>query len=255
MSGWALITGASSGFGVDFAEELAARGYSLMLTARRKDRLIELKDRLEQAHGVRAEVVSADLSEAADVDALIAATHGKDIEVLVNNAGFGVYGEFAEMEWKRLDAMLQVNVVALTRLTRVFGEAMKTRGSGKILLVSSIAAFSPTPTYAAYSASKAFIQHLGESLHEEWKGSGVSVTVVSPGISRTEFFDVAGQKMTAYQRVAIMESKPVVREALEGLFAGERVVVPGAINATTTLLSRVLPRNIQAKIAKRLMKE
>lgn len=253
---WALVTGASSGFGVDFAHLLAERGANLVLAARSVDAMEHLAAELRERHGVRTQVIGIDLARAGVGielrDRLMQA--GIAIDILINNAGYGVYGDFLSQPVARALDMLQLNMLSLTELTHAFAEGMAARGRGKILLVSSIGGYQATPTYAAYSASKAYVLLFGEALHEELKDRGVTVTVLSPGITATRFLAVSGQKATLYQRLVMMQSRPVARLGLKALFAGRASIVPGWLNALTAWSNRLMPRMVQRRVAFALMK-
>lgn len=253
---WALITGASSGFGIDFARELAGQKHNLVLVARRTEPMEGLARELEARHGIRTRVIGMDLARSgagAQLKAQLDA-EGIAIEVLVNNAGYGIYGEFIEQPLARTMDMLQLNVLSLTELTHAFGADMARRGRGQILLVASIGGYQATPTYAAYSASKAYVLLFGEALHEELKGRGVTVTVVSPGVAATSFLAVAGQEATPYHRLLMMRSDEVVRAGLKALRRGRASVIPGFLNALTMWLNRLVPRSTQRKTAHALMR-
>lgn len=250
---WALITGASSGFGVDFARQLARQGYSLVLVARSEAPMQALAAELA---GVRCHVVAMDLAGEGAAEQLKQQLDaaGITVDMLVNNAGFGVFGEFIGQPIERTRGMLQVNIMALTELTHVFAAGMAERGHGDILLVASNGAYQATPTYAAYCASKAYVLLFGEALHDELAPRGVNVTVVSPGISATNFLQVSGQKATLYQRTVMMTSASVVGIALAALRGKRASVVSGWLNASTAFGNRLLPRSWQRGIAYRLMK-
>ncbi len=252
---WALLTGASSGFGVDYAHILGERGVNLVLTARREDRLIELQNEVSSKYGIDVKVIPADLSKEEDVKKLFDQTEGEGIEInyLINNAGFGVYGDFLETSWENTQKMLMVDIMALTQLTKLFGDAMKKRKSGNILLVGSIGAYQPCPTYAAYGAAKAFVMNFGEALNSELRGSGVKVAVLNPGVTATEFLRVAGQRPTAYQRLAMMESRPVAEVGVKAMLNGTPSIVPGFFNKIMIWSSKLLPRVIQTRVAHMLM--
>ena len=252
---WALVTGASSGIGADVARELAVRGAHLVLVARREERLRALADELEKAHGVRTRVVAMDLA-APEAPRLLheqMTREGIAVDVLVNNAGFGVFGPFLDVPWERDRQMLELDVLALVHLTKRFASDMRARGFGRVLQVASIGAFQPSPTYATYSAAKAFVQSFGEALACELRGTGVSVTVVSPGVTETEFFAVAGQQRSLFQRLTVMSSAKVARSAVRALERGRPLVVPGFANAMTAWSMRLLPRRWQASLAKTAM--
>ena len=253
---WALITGASSGFGTDFARELAAQGHHLVLVARRVEPMQALAAELEGKHGIRVKVIGMDLARSgvgAELLAILEAA-GIEIDTLINNAGYGLFGEFLQQPVERTMDMLQLNMLTVTELTYAFGLSMTRRGHGRILLVSSIGAYQATPTYAAYSASKSYVLLLGEALHEELRPHGVTVTVLSPGITATGFLAVSGQKATLYQRLVMMQSRPVVQIGLRALAQGKASVGPGWLNALTAWGNRLMPRSLQRKIALLLMR-
>jgi len=242
----ALITGASAGLGVDFARELSKRGHKLVLVARRKDRLAALAKELGNAR-----VVAIDLSKPDAVDKLMAdvAKAGEQVELLVNNAGFGAIGRFAELDAKRQRQMIDLNVGALMDLCRAVAPEMIARKSGAILNVASTAAFQPGPKMAVYFATKAFVLSFTEALHEELKPHGVKVSCLCPGPTRTEFGEVAGFKGSgAFDKVG-MESLPVVVAGLRGLDQNRAVVVPGLVNKVGAASTRFVPRSIVRKIA------
>jgi short-subunit dehydrogenase len=242
----ALITGASAGLGVEFARQLSKRGHALVLAARRKERLEELANELGDARAV-----AIDLSKPGAATKLVADLQavGQEVEILVNNAGFGLIGRFAELDAKRERQMIDLNVGTLTDLCRVVAPQMVARKSGGILNVASTAAFQPGPKMAVYFATKAFVLSLSEALHEELKPHGVRVTCLCPGPTRTEFGDVAGFGGNGlFDRVA-MESPEVVEAGLEGLDKNKAVVVPGLVNKVTASSGRFAPRSVVRKIA------
>ena len=242
----ALVTGASAGLGVEFARQLSKRGYSLVLVARRKERLEELAAQLGNARAVALDLSKA--NAAAKVVADIAA-HGEIIDLLVNNAGFGLIGSFTELDAKRLRQMIDLNVGALTELCRAVARGMIERKSGAILNVASTAAFQPGPKMAVYFASKAFVLSLSEALHEELKPHGVKVSCLCPGPTHTEFGEVAGFGGNGlFDRVA-MNAAEVVEAGLKGLDSNRAVVVPGWMNKVTAASTRFAPRSVVRKIA------
>lgn len=253
----ALITGASSGLGAEFARQLAARGCQLVLVARRAERLRDLQRDISTQHGVSVECVAMDLVERDAPQRLYDQLNslGRTIDVLVNNAGQGLYGKFTAVPWGSLHRMLELDIVALTHLTRLFAADMVKRKSGYILLVASTGAFQPTPTYAAYAAAKSYVLSLGEALHYELRQSGVRCTVLCPGATRTEFFDVAGQRLTLYQRMTMMESSTVARIGIEAMLKGRSSVVAGRLNALFAWATRLMPRQMLAGLASRAMRE
>ncbi len=252
----ALVTGASSGLGADFARHLAAAGANLVLVARRAAALEALASDLRSRHGVTVDVVAQDLAAPGAPEALHAEVRrlGREVDVLVNNAGFGLYGEFLAIDAVRERELMEVDVLVPLRLTRLFGQEMVERRRGWILQVASIGAYQATPLYAVYAAAKAFVLSWGEALNYEWRGKGVRVTVVSPGITATEFLAVSGQKATLYQRLVMMDSPTVTRIGLEALARGRGSVVPGFLNAATVFFNRVMPRAWLPAVAYRLMK-
>ncbi|GLR14370.1 short-chain dehydrogenase [Chitinimonas prasina] len=253
---WALVTGASSGFGMDFATALAERGANLILTARRTEPMEKLAASLRALHGIEVVVEAADLAAPGAGTALKAQLdcHGLAVDVLINNAGFGVYGQFVDQPLGKTLEMLQLNVVSLTELTHVFAADMVKRGGGHILLVASIGGYQATPTYAAYAASKAYVLLFGEALHTELAPSKVKVSVLSPGVTATSFLAVSGQQTTPYQRLLMMQSRPVVDIGLKALFNGTASVIPGVGNKLTIFSNRFAPRSLQSRVAYQLMK-
>lgn len=247
----ALVTGASSGLGADFARLLAEAGANLVLVARREEKLAALRDEIVAREPVRVDVVPADLTDEAARLALVDELTARSlaVDVLVNNAGLGVYGPFFETSWEKDRGLFRLDVEAVVHLTRLFGRPMLERGSGWILLVGSIGAFQPAPSYATYAAAKAFVASFGEALSFELRGTGVRVSVSHPGPTGTEFFSVAGQKLTIYQRLTMMESRAVARAALRGLARGKPFTVPGVVNWLGTWSMRFLPRRTAARIA------
>jgi short-subunit dehydrogenase len=251
----ALVTGASSGLGVDFARELARRGAGLTLVARREDRLRALARELADAHGADVRVVALDLNDADAPDRLLADTQarGRPVDVLVNNAGFGLYGRFSELDWERERAMLELDMIVPVHLTKLFLPGMLERRSGWVLNVASIGAYQPSPLYASYSAAKSFILNFTEALSYELRGTGVRATALSPGIVATEFLQVSGQQATRYQRMTMMDSPTVARLGIDAMLRGRPSLVPGRLNAASVWTSRLLPRRVSAALAHRLM--
>ena len=243
--------------GADFARGLAARGCTVLLAARREDRLKVLQAELQKKYGVSVEVFPADLSDPAAPQQLLNSIRaaGFSVDVLVNNAGLGLFGDFLAVPWEKTEAMLRLDILALTRMTWLFGAEMAARGSGYILQVASTGAFQPTPTYAAYCAAKSYVLSLGEALHYEFKPKGVVCTTLCPGVTRTEFFQVAGQRMTPFQRMTIMDSPAVARIGLDALERGRASVVAGWMNALVAFSTRFLPRAFLVAMAAGVMAE
>jgi uncharacterized protein len=242
----ALVTGASAGLGVEFARQLSKRGHRLVLAARRKERLEELATELGNARAV-----AIDLSKSNAAAKLMAGleANGETVDLLVNNAGFGLIGRFAALDGKRERQMIDLNVGALTDLCRAVAPAMIERKSGAILNVASTAAFQPGPKMAVYFATKAFVLSLTEALHEELKPHGIKVSCLCPGPTRTEFGEVAGfGGNRLFDRIAMRADK-VVEIGLVGLDANRPVVVTGWLNKLGATSTRFAPRSVVRKIA------
>jgi short-subunit dehydrogenase len=251
---WALVTGASSGLGVEFATLLAERHANLVLVARRTDLLQQLAARLRREHPVSVLVEGLDLSTAGSATALKERldAHGVAVDVLVNNAGYGLYGDFVEQPLRQTTTMLALNVVSMTELTGIFAADMVRRGTGYILLVASLLGYQPVPGYAAYAASKAYVLHFGEALHDELEPHGVVVTVLAPGAAATAFVDVAHQRDTRALRLLMMQPRPVAAIGIEALLRGRSSVVAGVRNKLIALSNRFTPRRIQRLIFQRV---
>lgn len=252
---WALVTGGSSGLGVDFARDLASRGCNLILVARREQRLMEVQSEITKDYGVEAEVIVKDLVPRDAPIELYAEVknRGLEVDILVNNAGFGLFGDFMDIDWEREREMLYLDMITLTHLTKLFAKEMIRRNFGYILQVSSIGAYQPTPTYATYSAAKSYVLNFGEALNHELRHTNVSCTVVSPGITDTEFLEVSGQKPSLYQRLMMMESGTVARRGIDALIKRKSSVVPGWINKITVFSLRFLPRKATVILSNLLM--
>lgn len=237
---WTIITGASSGIGAAFARAFAARGDALVLVARRGDRLAELQAELA---GTRIETIVLDLEQADAAERLVAeiAARGITIHTLVNNAGFGLRGRFTTLPYDEQIAMLQLNVVTLTRLCGLVLPGLVARRAGGIINVASIAAFQPVPFMGVYAATKAYVLSLSEALHEEAKPFGVVVTALCPGATATEFARRADLEKSKLFKGA-MSAETVARLGLAGYEAGCAVAITGGANRAATLASKLLPR-------------
>lgn len=252
---WALVTGASSGFGVEFATLLAARKVNLVLAARRKEPMEILAKRLRQQHGVQIVVEGIDLSVAGagvELKSRLDA-RGIAVDVLVNNAGYGLYGSFVDQPLPRTLDMLQLNVLGMTELTQVFAADMVTRRRGHILLVASVLGYQAVPGYAAYAASKSYVLSLGEALHAELKPLGVAVTVLSPGASSTSFASVAGQRDSLILRRLMMKPRQVARTGIRAMLGRRSSVIPGIGNKMVVFSNRFTPRRMQRTVMQRVM--
>lgn len=250
--GTALITGASSGIGAELARLCAADGYSLVLVARSADRLGELAASLAKAHGIEARVLAVDLADPMAPQSIFEQTRRDTVEILINNAGFGLRGPFAETDWSVERRMIQVNVTALAHLTKLFLPEMLGRRSGRILNIASTAAFVPGPFMAVYYASKAFVLSFSESVANEVDGSGVTVTVLCPGPTRTRFGEAAGVGDSKLFKGAQMEAAEVARIGYQAMMAGKVEVIAGARNRWMMLSTRLAPRSMLARITRRL---
>ncbi|OWK40252.1 SDR family NAD(P)-dependent oxidoreductase [Fimbriiglobus ruber] len=253
----ALVTGASAGIGKELARVFARNGHDLILTARREAELRALADELARSHGAAVHIFPADLSDPAAPRALYdkVAAAGLNVDVLVNNAGFGVYGPFADADPVRVAAMVQVNVAALTDLTRLFLPGMVARGTGRILNVASTAAFQPGPLMAVYYATKAYVLSLSEATAYELRRTGVTVTCLCPGPTRTEFATVAAMEDTKlFDAPYAMEVGPVAEAAYRATMRGTRVVVPGVQNWVGASLARFIPHWLLLRIVYRIQK-
>lgn len=247
-----LVTGASSGIGAAFAWGFAARGADLVLVARRVDRLEALAAEVRAAHGVRVDVVPADLAVPGAADRLAAelAERGLRLTGLVNDAGFGVLGDFHEADPERLRAMLQVNVVALTDLCRVFVGQLRDSGRGVLVNVASMGGVVPAVGWAAYGATKAYVLHLTEALAAESAGTGLRVLAVAPGVTRTEFFDGSDEAVAGVG--GVQTPQDVVATTFRALDRRRTRVVSGWRNAVLVGATRVLPRRVLVGAATRL---
>lgn len=239
-----VITGASGGIGESLARALARQEVqALVLVARRQDKLAALAAELQQAHGLRVEVIALDLEKpgaAAELMAAVAA-RGLVIDTLINNAGFGINDHFAEMPLARIQGMLQLNIVSLTELCRAALPGMRARGHGRIMNVASVAAFQACPRFAVYGASKSYVLMFSEALAAEEKRHGIRVTAVCPGATDTAFHEIAGNHGTFVEK--LMDSPELVAaSAIRALNAGRPVVVTGLLNKPLPFFVRLLPR-------------
>jgi hypothetical protein len=252
---WVLITGASSGFGEEFARQYAEQGHSLVLVARRLDRLQALAEALRRQYRIDVAVEKVDLSDLAAVIHLHRRLHerGIVIDILINNAGHGLQGPFMNSPLDAALAMVQLDVASLTALTHVFAQDMRARGRGKILLVASLLAYQGVQNFAVYAAAKAYVLRLGEALHRELKRDSVTVTVLCPGMSDTGFAAAAQQKITPALKRLMMQPAPVVRAGIRALQAGRISVVPGWANKALVILTWATPRWLHQAFLSRAM--
>lgn len=254
----ALVTGASSGIGSDLAREYAKAGHDLLLVARSEAALAALAAEIAAAHGVSATVITADLLDPAAPRRLAEeiAARGLTVEVLVNNAGFGDGKDFVAAERERLLGLIQVNITALTDLMHAFLPGMVTRGRGTVLNVASTAAFQPGPSMAVYCATKAYVLSLSEAVAEELKGTGVGVTALCPGPTRTNFMEVAAvadNALFSKGLVPVMTSAAVAAVGFKAARRGQAVAVAGLANQIGALAPRFTPRSVTRKLVKRML--
>ncbi len=241
---WVLVTGASSGFGEEFARQYAEQGHSLNLVARRLDRLQALAETLRRQYRIEVVVEQVDLS---DIEAVVQlhrrlSERGIAVDILINNAGHGRQGPFVDSPLDATQTMVQLDVASLTAVTHVFAQDMRARGRGKILLVASLLAYQGVQNFAVYAAAKAYVLRLGEALHRELKRDGITVTTLCPGMSDTGFAAAAQQKLTPALKQLMMQPAPVVRTGIRALQAGRISVVPGWANKALVILTWATPR-------------
>lgn len=250
----ALITGASGGIGFELARLLAAKGYGLVLVARSGDLLRTAADEFESDYGVPVRVVVLDLEDRSAPDRLVELLRedGCRVDILVNNAAFGTSGAFTDTDLGSELGMLQVNVAALTHLSKLFAREMLERGSGRILNVASTAAFQPGPFMAVYFATKAYVLSISEAMAEELRGTGVTVTALCPGPTKTGFQRRAAMEESTIGSQGMMDPRVVARAGLDGLMRGDRIVIPGVRNRLFTRAVRFLPRKLVTRVVRRL---
>ena len=245
----AYITGASSGIGEAFARRLAQDRYDLTVIARNKERLEKVAEELRDRHSVGVRVLPADLTKTVSVKKVERAIEGDEqAHILVNNAGFGTMGDFAELDFEREEEQIRLNVLALVRLTRAALPGMLRRHRGAIINVSSLAGLQPGPGTATYSATKAFVTSFSESIGEETRGSGVQIQSLCPGFTRTEFQQRAEIDTSALPQAAWMSAKDVVDESIDGLQRGEIVCIPGFLNRLLASTVTSIPRPVARRI-------
>ena len=246
-----LVTGASSGIGADIARALAARGHGVTLTARRTERLEALASELRARDGIRVETLGCDLGDAEARERLSAEIEerGLEVEVLVNNAGFGTGGRFDRLDPKRELDMVRLNVEAVVDLCGRYVPELVRRGRGGVLNLASTAAFQPLPRQATYAASKAFVLTFTDGLHQDLAGTGVTATTLCPGPVKTEFWTNAGIESGGLPGFILTESAAVAEAGVMGLDKGRRVVVPGPLNRVGALGGQHAPRGLLLRVA------
>jgi short-subunit dehydrogenase len=252
---WALITGASSGLGLDFADLLAAQKVNLVLAARRRESMEKLAADLRRKYGVDALVEAIDLAAPGAASRLKSRLDARSvtIDILLNNAGYGLHGALLDTPIERTTDMIQLNITTLTELTYLFGRDMAARRSGRILLVASLMAFQAVPSYAAYAATKAYVLALGEALHDELRPRGVVVTTLCPGHTETGFDAAAGAATTVLLRLLTMKPRPVAVSGIAALSKGRAMVIAGLTNKIAAFSNRLTPRSMQRATLKRIV--
>ena len=251
---WAVVTGASAGIGAALARELASGGANLVLSARRGDRLQSLAEELRKKHGVLAEICVADLAQTSGAEEIFLFTrnNGLEVELLVNNAGFGAYGEFSKIELGQLLEMVQVNVGSVVHMTRLYLPQMIARRRGDVLIVASTAAFQAVPYISVYAATKSFDLLFAEGLAEEMRPYAVRVCALCPGSTESEFREVAGQPEHTRGRQETAEK--VARVGLRALAAGKSSVISGARNWLSAEGERLAPRRLVTRVAGKMFR-
>lgn len=252
----AIVTGASSGIGRELAKLLAADGYDPVLIARSRQKLEELKDEIEKAHQVKARVLVKDLAEAKSAKEIHTELEKERVSILVNNAGFGDLAAFHEADWEKLHAMMQVNMHALTELTHLFLPGMLERKHGKILNLSSTAAFQPGPKMAVYYATKAYVQSFSEAVANELKDTGVTMTALCPGATKTGFQSASNQEGIRLLKMRKMDSaEEVAHFGYRAMMRGEVIAVPGLMNKLGVSAVRFVPRKAVADVVRKIHKK
>lgn len=259
MTQTALITGASSGIGLELAKVFARNQHNLILVARSEDKLKALQQELSQQYAIDVVVCAYDLTDKDAPDQLFRQMQAQNltVDVLVNNAGYGDYSEFVSSDWEKLQGMILLNVLAVTHLTRLFLPAMVARGRGKLLNVSSTAAFQPGPMMAVYFATKAYVLSLSEAIAAETEAQGISVTVLCPGPTQSDFIDTANMDNMALANNISTDKIPTAAEVAEfgysALQKGQVVAVHGLANQLLTFSTRLVPRGLLRKGVKQFM--
>ena len=248
----ALVTGASSGIGLEIAKILASQNYDLIICARREKELQDLAEEITRQYTVNCKVVVADLTTEKGVDLLI--KDSVEVDILVNNAGFGILGDHFDMQLGRQLQMIELNIHALTRLSHVFGNLMVEKGRGRIMNVASIASYISGPSFAVYCATKAYVLSYSRALHKELKNKQVSVTALCPGYVTTGFQEVAGMELSKIEKLTTVPVKKVAEIAVKSMHKGKREVMPGILNKPLPLVTKITPMWLQLIIVKWVLK-
>ena len=244
----ALVTGASSGIGLEITKILASQNYDLVICARREKELQDLAEEIRRQHTVNCKVIVADLTTAEGIDLLI--KDSGEVDILVNNAGFGILGDHLDMQLGRQLEMIELNIHALTRLSHVFGNLMVKKGKGGIMNVASIASYISGPSFAVYCATKAYVLSYSRALHKELKNKGVTVTALCPGYVTTGFQEVAGMELSKMEKLTSVPVKKVAEIAVKSMHKGKREVMPGIVNKPLPLVTKITPMWLQLIIVK-----
>jgi len=251
----ALITGAASGLGLEFCRLLAADSYDLVMVDRDGEGLVQSARQLQQSSGITIQTHIKDLGRNNAAAELYNELENREFDVLINNAGFGLYGHFIRTDWEIEEAMLQLHVLNLTHLCKLVLQKMIQQGSGRIMNVASLAAFQPSPTMSLYYASKGYMLYFSEAVANELKGTGVSLTVLLPGLFNTNFARTAARNSGSAEReekIANTTVEQVAKKALKGMMKGKIRVIPGFSNKVMAMLPRVLPRNFVLSALRRV---
>lgn len=255
-----LVTGASSGIGRDFALIFAEKGYDLCLVARNQSKLSEIRTEIEEEFKVSVEIMSIDLSNNNSAQELFDSVCSKNmtIDILVNNAGFGTQGEHTDIELSKINQMIGLNITTLSNLCSLFGSEMKKNKGGYILNVASTGAYGPMPYFAAYGASKSYVLNFSEALAKELDDYNIVVTCLSPGVTKTNFYNAAGvgdKSKGVWSNKTRMDSRRVAECGVKALFSKKLSVIPGAMNSFMMSLMRFFPRNLLANLGKKVIKK
>ena len=255
MSKTALITGASSGIGLELAKVFARENYDLIITARREEKLLELKNELQAKYNIQVWVISGDLAESEVADDIFNFVTEQDIEInaLINNAGVGDYGLFIDSDWQRQLTMIQLNITALTKLTHLFLPMLSKQERAYIINVASTAAFQPGPLMSVYYASKHYVLAFSEALANELNGTGVTVTTLCPGPTHSEFVEKANmQKSKLFDRFPVPDSREVAEYGYKSMLKGKRVAVHGLPNKISSTIVGLFPRNMVTAVVRKI---
>ena len=255
---WALVTGASSGLGAEFARQIAAKGYNVVLVARREDKLRAVADDICAAHGVETHVYPFDLSRRDAPGALMSRLNadGITLRLAVNDAGIDVTGRFVTQDWEQLRMLLNLNVYTTTALTKYFARHMQARGGGTVINMASLGGLYPMPYHAVYGGTKAYILSMTEAVAYEMRDSGVTFTAAAPGLVQTQMFVAAGMRQKRWRELAYYhQPRDAVRSILRAAFHGKPHRIPGLFNKLMALIGRLTPRTFNTWYARELMRE